>query len=197
MNILVEQLPSAVMVDGREYPIETDFRACLRVIMAFEDDELTPTEKQMVLLQNMYPTRPHNLIAACEKAVKFLNGGKTAGEEGKSGPRLYSFAKDANLIFAAFKQTHGMDLAEVERLHWCKFLALFMDLGGETAFCNLVSLRKRLKNGTATKEERKIADDMGELIDVPQSDTRTPEEREMEERFWRLEAARQEVTNGG
>jgi predicted membrane GTPase involved in stress response len=76
-------------------------------------------------------------------------------------------------------------------MHWWKFLALFMDLGSETTFCNLVGLRKRVKNGTASKEEKQAAREMGDLFEIPEPDTRTPDERDQEQAFLAL------VSNGG
>jgi hypothetical protein len=185
MNLLVEDLPEAVEIDGIETPINSDFRSCLRVILAFEDNELTGLEKQMLLLANLYPERPGNIEKAIEQAIKFLNGGREDGDDGTHKPRVYSFSKDADLIFAAFYQTHGIDHQTTE-LHWWKFQALFMDLGADTAFCQLVNLRKRVKTGRATKEERRAAREMGAIFDVPELDTRTPDEREAEARFLEL-----------
>ena len=202
-NILTEQLPSAVEIDGQEFAIVTDFRACLRVILAFEDPELTAFEKQAVLLENLYIERPANWTKACELGVRFLNGGEPTHDpflkEGESMPRLFSFSQDANFIFAAFRQTHGIDL-ETAELHWWKFMALFMDLGSETTFCNLVSLRKRVMTGKASKEEVKAYREMHGIADLPTVDTRTVEEREQEAEFMRLVNAamegRQHVTPG-
>ena len=73
------------------------------------------------------------------------------------------------MIYAAFRQTHGVDLQK-ERLHWWTFLALFQDLGADTAFCTLVNLRRRVKSGEATKEEREHALKMGEAFDLPEID---------------------------
>lgn len=184
MNILTDALPELIEIDGIEWTLSTDFRVCLRIILAFEDDELTGQEKQMVMLQNLYPKMPDNLDVAAAQAMKFLNGGETRAIE-DAPLRLYSFAKDANLIFAAFRQTHGVDL-EREDMHWWKFLALFMDLGAETTFCNLVALRKRLKTGKATKEERQVAQEMGDMVEVPEPDTRTPEQKQQEDEFMQL-----------
>jgi hypothetical protein len=155
------------------------------VILAFEDDQLTGYEKQMIMLENLYPQPIEDVQAALEMGMKFLDGGKV-GEDEDSGPRLFSFEKDANLIFAAFRQTHGIDLQNIEYLHWWSFLALFMDLGADTAFCNLVGLRKRVKSGKATKEERETAREMGDMFDVPEIDDRTLEEKEKEAEFLRL-----------
>ena len=53
-------------------------------MLAFEDNDLTPQEKQLVLLQNLYVDVPPNMAAATRAAVEFLNGG--AARDG-SGPR--------------------------------------------------------------------------------------------------------------
>ena len=184
MNILTDLLPTAVEVNGQEYPINSDFRACIRVILAFEDPELTGYEKQMVMLKTLYPQQPDDLQVAVQQAVKFLDGGH-AGDGEDSGPqlRLYSFEKDAGFIFAAFHQTHGIDL-ETANMHWWKFLALFMDLGADTTFCGLTGLRKRIKTGTASKEDRQIAREMGEAFDLPEF--MTPDERSAESEFMKL-----------
>lgn len=185
MNLLIDELPDLVEIDGSEYAIDTDFRACLRVILAFEDTELTNLEKWAILLNNLYPERPSDLRQAVEQALKFLDGGRKRDDDDVPGPRLYSFAQDASLIFAAFRQTHGIDL-ETAQLHWWKFLALFSDLGADTTFCNLVSLRKRLKTGRASKEERQAARELGEIVNLPEPGSRTLAEREQEAEFLRL-----------
>lgn len=187
MNILVDDFPDAVEIAGEIIPIDTDFRTAIRIILAFEDPELTIAEKQAVLISNLFLEPPPDLGQAIEVGVRFLNGGVDRDSDSDTGNnlRLYSFEKDSALIFAAFKQTHGIDL-ETAELHWWKFLALFMDLGAETAFCNLVSLRKRVKTGKATKEERRAAKEMGEAFVLEDIDTRTIEEKEREREFLRL-----------
>jgi hypothetical protein len=185
LNILTDELPEEIIVNGKAYPVNYDFRSCLNVILAFEDLELTGREKNAVMLQCLYREMPDDLQAASEQAVLFLNGGKTGDGDSKDKPRLYSFSKDADFIFAAFRQTHGIDL-QSEEMHWYKFLALFMDLGADTTFSNLMGLRKRVKSGKATKEERQAAREMGELFDVPEADTRSLEEREADAEFLRL-----------
>ena len=185
MNILVEDLPETLEIDGNSYRINSDFRSCLLTIMAFEDNELTMQEKQYVLLKNMFPEEPPpNSEEAVKAALQFLNGksGSDGETEERTSPRLYSLSHDANFIYAAFKQTHGIDL-QTDKLHWWKFLALFMDLGSETTFCSLVSLRKRIKTGKATKEEKAAAREMGDIFNVPELDTRTLEEKELERQF--------------
>jgi hypothetical protein len=189
MNILTDRLPKAIRIGDKVYPVNSDFRDCLRIILAFEDNNLTGVEKQIVMLTNLYSEMPDNdhIEEALQKGIKFLNGGEeTNNEDEGSGLRLYSIDNDAKYIFAAFQQTHGIDLQNTQYLHWWHFLTLFMDLGSETVFCNLVGLRKRVKTGKASKEERKVAREMGDVFKVPDIDTRTVEEKEREREFMRL-----------
>jgi hypothetical protein len=189
LNILTETLPTAVLIDGVEYLINTDFRTCIRIILAFEDSELTANEKQMIMINSLYPQVPSNIGAAIEQGTKFLNGGKESEPNDDEPVRVYSFSKDANFIYSAFRSTHGIDLQKTN-LHWFEFLSLFMDLGSETTFCNLISLRKRVKDGTASKEEKQTARDMGDIFDIPEPDNRTLEEREKEAQFMQLVGAK-------
>ncbi len=190
MSILFQQLPRAIEISGREYPIRSDFRDCLRIILAFEDNELTVMEKQLVLIDNLYQECPpkDDLRKALELGLRFLDGGGEGKDEGTSEPamRLYSFRKDGDFIYSAFQQTHGIDLEAIEYLHWWKFLALFLDLGNETTFCSVVGLRKRVKTGKASKEERQAALQLGDVFDVPEVDTRSLQEKEAEQEFMRL-----------
>lgn len=197
MNLLVDALPETVTVSHTEYKCRSDFRTCIRIMLAFEDNALTNQEKQIIMLRNLYIEMPLDMQEAITRANWFLNGGKENSDD-DPGPRVFSFAKDAGLIYAAFRQTHGIDLT-TDNLHWWQFLALFMDLGSDTTFCNLVALRKRIKTGKATKEERQASREMGEMFELEEIDDRTLEEKEAERRFIELleagEAKRR--ANGG
>ncbi len=172
MNILLDDLPEAIAIDGKEYPVNWDHRTGIDIILDFESPGLTIEEKGILLVRRLYhEPLPVNISEAIRLGIKFLNGGNDEVEENPFADhyRLYSFEKDANLIYAAFRQTHGVDLQK-ERLHWWTFLALFQDLGADTAFCTLVNLRRRVKSGEATKEEREHALKMGEAFELPEVD---------------------------
>jgi hypothetical protein len=184
MNILTDTLPTEIDISGEICQINADFRSCLRIILAFEDGELSNVEKQIIMLHNLFVTQPRDAKAAMERCGWFLNGGKVSDGDNYA-PRLYSFSKDADMIFSAFRQTHNIDLTMAD-LHWWEFLALFMDLGADTTFCNLINLRRRVKTGKATKEEKQTARELGEMFEVPEVDDRTLEEREANAEFERL-----------
>jgi len=181
-NILVDAPPTTIEIEGQEYEINWEFETCLRIILAFEDLELTLTEKSIVLIHNLYQSIPDNTKIAIEKGIAFLDGG-IERDLTSSNVRVFSFQKDARLIFAGFRQTYHMDI-RTENLHWWTFLALFIDLSPDTTFSNLVGLRKRVKDGTATIEERRIALDLGEVFELPDLWIKTIEELEADKMFY-------------
>ncbi len=189
MNILTDVLPETLTIYHTEYPVDSDFRTCLKIILAFEDNELTSQEKQIILFSMLFLDMPPVTQETFEQANWFLNAGMS-GESEDTPMRLYSFAKDSNFVFAAFRQTHGIDLRKAD-LHWWEFLALFMDMGSETTFCQLTALRKRLKTGKASKDEKQFAHDHPEMIDIPEMDDRSLEEKITADEFERkVEEAR-------
>lgn len=193
-NILIDKLPEYITIEDQKVLIDSDFRSCLSTILAFEDEELSNQEKYEILLLNTYTTIDEFIQIHVEEAIRqailFLNGGKDEQineTENNNQPmrimRLYSFGKDADYIFSAFRQTHGIDLNDIDYMHWWKFLAYFMDLGSDTTFSGIVNLRKRIKTGKATKEERAAAREMKSLFDLSDYDNRTDEQKERYEKF--------------
>lgn len=166
MNILYDKLPEAIEIDGNVYDINTDFRPCLRIITAYEDPELTATEKHAVMLQLLYKDIPDNLPEAVRLGIKFLNCGE---EEIKPTyeKRTFSFKKDAQYIYTAINQTHGIDLESIPYLHFWKFCYMFSDIGENTLFSRMVYLRNQHNKGKLTKEERKVYDSMRDLLELP------------------------------
>lgn len=167
-NFLVEQFPDAIEIDGEVFAVNTDFRVGLQIMADFENPEFDQDEKAYLMLNRLYADLPDDrdilfYQKAVEKAVKFLNAGEgdDAARDTEGKPRLYSFNKDARLIYSAFSQTHGVDLQAAD-MHWWRFMALFLDLGSDTAFCSLVSLRKRYYDGKLNDEEKRLIAQLGD-----------------------------------
>lgn len=168
MNVLINKLPTALKVDGEIYKINSDYRTCLKIMLAWEDKELSPLEKQVVMLKLLYKNKiPQNTSEACKLAVKFLNCGEEEKEESVTGNcgRLYSFEKDAKFILTAINQTHGINL-ERENPHWWIFVFMFTDLKEDCFFQRILYLRRQKQLGKLTKDERKIWNSMPDVLDL-------------------------------
>lgn len=199
MNVLLDKFPTKALIDGKVYELNTDFRSCLKIILAFEDEELFDDEKIEIMLLNLYGDNiPDNIEEAIRKALYFLDCGETEDENKvgnrKNATRLYSFTKDAKYIYSAIKQTHGIDLENIEYLHWWKFVYLFLDLNPECFFCKMVDLRNRKKKGKLNKEERRIYIQLYDILELDNKPQLTEEEQKKVDKFMSLleEAERKE-----
>lgn len=164
MNIY--DLPEKLNVKGRDYKIRSDFRPCLDIYTAFEDEELTEIEKCRVAYEILYIEKPpvKYYEEALNQAYRFLNGGGTVRGESKNY-RLFSWNKDSTYIFSGVDKTLGFSSRRTEYLHWWEFLAAFMDIS-EGMFSNLLHLRQNKIKGKLTKEERQFWEENKNLLEL-------------------------------
>lgn len=165
-SFLIEQFPEAIEVNGEILSVNSDFCVGLQIMSDFENPEFDQSEKAYLMLNRLYKDLPEDRDAdfyeeALKKATKFLNAGDDSTRDVEGKPRLYSFGKDARLIYSAFSQTHGVDLQTAE-IHWWRFMALFLDLGANTSFSSMVSLRKRYYENKLSDEEKTLVAEMGD-----------------------------------
>ena len=179
MNMLVDLLPENVTVGGVEYPINTDFRTSILFEMMITDDELEAAEKVSLALQLYYPDVPEDIGEAVDKILWFYKCGKMQNthktdngdtEDNTHVDRIYSFDYDDDYIFAAFMEQYGIDLQDVEYLHWWKFKALFMGLNENTEFCKIMGYRSVKISGNMSKEQRAFYNKMKEIHALPVSE---------------------------
>lgn len=183
MNVLTQKFPTKIKIDDVVYDINADFRNCLTIIMAFEDDELTDMDKYEVLVRRLYKQAPHNLEEAVKEGVRFLDCGEKRKTTNDPDKRVYKFSKDGRYIYSAIKQTHQVDLEEIDFLHWWKFVFLFSDVRSDCAFSNIIYLRNKKNEGKLTKEERKIYMRSREVLDINYNNKPSEAEREFMRRL--------------
>ncbi len=168
MNALLNKFPTKIRIDNIDYEINTDYRNCLKIILAFEDEELTIDEQYYIMLNLLYKKIPDNFELAIEKAILFLNYGEEFSMS-KPNKRTYSFNKDSKYIYSAMNQTHNIDLESIEYLHWWKFVFLFMDVDKDCTFSYITSLRYKKNNGKLDSYDKKVWIEMREIVDLDYS----------------------------
>lgn len=177
MGRLTQRPQDSVVIDGATYPVETDFRVCLDTFIALSDKTLTPIEKIDVLIYNMFDDVPDNLQGAVEAALSFLSGG--ASDEQKKKPKLCDFEQDGEYIYAALLKK-GIDIYQVERMHWHTFMAHVSEIP-ESTFSRIVYLRTQKNRGKLTREERQEIERLGwnviNLYDAQEEQERTEFEK--------------------
>lgn len=170
MKILSEKLPTKIRVNNKIYDINYDFRTAIKTIECFEDEDLDYSEKIYITLQNIYKGavfEDEDIKEAYQKAIKFLDLGKETNEkDDNQRPRIYSFSKDENYIFSGINSTHGINLQKEKDLHWWTFMSLFLDMGDNCFFSELIYYRKRKAEGKLTEYEKKKYNEIKDLVEI-------------------------------
>lgn len=167
MNVLTDKFPTKIKVNDKILRINSDFRNCIKIIQAFEDEELFDEEKYLILIKRLYAdeVEENDYEEAIIKGIKFLDLGEES-KESNTNKRLYSFIKDDNYIYTGIRQSHNIDLNSIDYLHWWNFVYLFLDIGQDCMFNQLIYYRQRKNEGKLTKDERKIYLSMRKILDL-------------------------------
>ena len=140
MNLLTTTLPDTITVDGREYAIHTDFRDWIRFCEMLLDEELKEEEKVYIALMMYKEEQPSNVQLALKGLTDFyLMAEEVANdteeqteehtEEYEVTPKpIYDWTVDSAYIIGAFQKTYGIDLMNIEYMHWWRFKALFTSI---------------------------------------------------------------------
>ncbi len=135
MNMFIDPLPSAYEYEGRIYEMRTDFREWIRFELLLTDKDIPYKDKFGLLQKIIFPVVPPDpklwdfllWFYACGKKPARTDS-KKASAGTKKQADAYSFEYDDGYIYAAFRELYGIDLVDIEYLHWWKFKAMFRSL---------------------------------------------------------------------
>ncbi|MCB5755779.1 hypothetical protein DWY35_11890 [Ruminococcus sp. AF25-13] len=158
MNILIDKFPEFVSVDGKEYPVETDFRKWIRLMKLVEDDSVPENVKCGLMMQWYTDAIPDDLEAAIDALGEFLAMNPGEKEEiapVQSSKQVYSYEEDMTWIYSAFREVYGIDLQKIEYMHWWEFQTLFTGLPESTEIKQRMMYRSIDLRTVKDKDERK------------------------------------------
>ena len=111
-NLLVDELPEYVLINGKKYGISYGFRTSILFELLMQDPEYSDAEKILYAMDLYYPgEKPDDLEKGLQAVLDFYH--YTGKEETvldrdrrqmKEQKPLYSFEEDAPYIYAAFLQ---------------------------------------------------------------------------------------------
>lgn len=186
MNMLLDVLPTTVVIDGVQYDLNSDFRYSVMFEMLMFDDEVSDTDKLQKALKLYYGNRiPKNIEQAVDKLMWFYRCGKEEPQKPKrrkrsrSVDRYYDFDYDAAYIYTAFLQQFGVDLQD-EQLHWWKFKAMFQSLSDTTEFVKIMGYRSIKIDQNMTKTQKDFYSEMKRIHALPLPKTEVDKIREIE-----------------
>lgn len=185
MNILVDKLP----IDYEGLKIDTNFRSFILFELLMQDNKLSTEEKIYLALNLFYESPPKDIKKGIEGILWFYGMGNTnkkssKKEEKSSRNNIYSFEHDAKLIYSAFLSQYGIDLNEIEYLHWWKFKSLFEGLNEENKICKYMQYRSIDLSKIKDKEEKKRYKKLKQLCALPDERTEEEKEKDFANAFW-------------
>ncbi|WLF70482.1 bacteriophage Gp15 family protein [Clostridium septicum] len=174
MNLLIDLVPITVDIDGIKYDINSDFRTSILFELLMQDSEINEEYKIINALELYYPVVPTNINEAVEKILWFYRCGKEAtsqkgNSKGKSAAQIYSFDYDDEYIYSAFLDQYGIDLQDIDYLHWWKFKAMFKGLKEDNEIVKIMGYRSIDLSKIKDKEEKMRYRKMKELYKIPTS----------------------------
>ena len=142
MNLLLDRLPT----EHEGLKIDTNFRSFILFELLMQDNKVNEQDKIALALNIFYKEVPNDLKKAINVILWFYARGDTDKKNSKKTEkndkeRIYSYEHDANYIYSALLSQYGIDLNEIEYLHWWKFKSLFEGLNDENKICEIMGYR--------------------------------------------------------
>lgn len=172
INVFYESLPEALEINGRKYPIITDFREWLRFSDMLKSD--IPENYKLEFLEDMFleemPSMysPEDIELVMNAITDFLSLAELEfpmlrQEEEEPGnvfeegvKKAIYYEQDAPYIISAFQREYQIDLLSVEYLHWWKFRMLLDGLSEESQIKKRIYWRTCDVSKMDQKERMKI-----------------------------------------
>lgn len=186
MNILIDILPKKVKIDGEYYKVNSDFRTSILFGLLMQDNSIEEENKIYMALELYYPVIPSNINEAINQMLWFYRCGKDIAKskgngKGKSVTQIYSFEHDDDYIYAAFIDQYGIDLQDIDYLHWWKFKAMFKGLKEDNEIVKIMGYRSVELSKIKDKEQKAYYKKMKELYKIPISKDEENKLKEIEE----------------
>lgn len=178
MNVFYEELPEALEINGREYPVITDFREWIRFSDMLKSD--IPPEFKLEFLSEMFLEEVPNLYTedgieeVMDAITSFLSLSGTEFpdissdeanseeeseeveyEEQRAKKAIY-YEQDAPYIISAFRREYQIDLLSVPYMHWWEFRMLLDGLSEESQIKKRIYWRTCDVSKMDKKERREI-----------------------------------------
>lgn len=171
IDLTKKGLPNVVEINGNSYSIYTDFRVWMRFVN--ETKRLRKGEYIDIryIFKNDFPRQ-----CDIRQLFSFCYPPSELPRRKRNSEVLFDYEIDVDYIYSAFLSQYGIDLIEIEELHWHKFLALFRGLKDDEIMCKIMAYR-----GYEKADGKK--DHALEMKEAWRIEYTTPEEQEELEKF--------------
>ena len=166
MNLITGRLPESIELDGKSYPVNTDFKVWITIEELLGQRSEKALIKALCLCFKRLPEKPEKAISAM---IDFLSGGEKRKKTKSSNQRLYDFSEDSGRILSSFLMSYNIDLRK-SSMHWYVFLNLLCNLPEDSPFARAVFVRQVDLSRIKDKEQRKYYKKMKNCVKLKRSD---------------------------
>ena len=182
-NVLLDDLPYSVKIEGLEYQFKADFKTFMRFEILMEDKEIGDELKIEIALEMFYGDQ--FIVNESEAITRILDiyVGDTIEKSTEKVDPIYSFSEDGDLIYVSFVDAYGIDLTE-SKMHWWKFKALFYNLPETTIMAKVMGYRAKKITTNMQRDEIKFYKNMKKLYALKQNKTASEKEQDFADSLW-------------
>ena len=155
-------LPTTVTVSGIEYPVRTDYRVILEILVMLDDPDLSDGDKTEALIRMFYEERPADVEAALQAFRRFVDPRRAASPSGRrtgtgksSAGRLIDWQQDFDLMVAPINHILGCEVRALDHLHWHTFLSAYLEIPPDSVFARVLRIREKLRLGKKLEKYEK------------------------------------------
>ncbi len=196
MSLFYESFPEVVQVDGKEYPIVTDFREWIRFADMVSSREIDEQEKVFLMMQwflnppkSMQKPQIDALFSFYRADDLELHPVKSEVDENETPvirkPPLFDWCIDAKFVLGDFRRYYNINLLTVKYLHWWEFRSLFNALPDDSNCQKRIAYRATDLSKIKDKSERKRIAKIQREIAIPYL-TEEEEEYQLGDMLWNL-----------
>lgn len=167
---MIGELPKTLKVGDDFYPVETDYRNILVIMLACADPDLEPGQKLEIMMCRLYrdgfdKIPPELQEEAAGQAKWFIDCGQEDDDK-KPIKKLMDWEQDARILFPAINKVAGYETRSVPYLHWWTFAGYFMEIEDGT-FSTVLGIRQKLAKGKKLEKwEQEFRRENKELCDL-------------------------------
>lgn len=178
IDLTKKVLPNTVMVGGRAFRIDTDYRTWLRFLIEYEKFQLNGMKGELDISYLFTGDLPvFRGIEDYSSILMFAFPVSILPKSASSSSRVLDYEIDADYIYSAFLETYGIDLIDIKELHWHKFRALLHGLSAKLT--DIMGYRSY--TGEKIKDQEEVYRRLKDAWELPE--LMTEEERKEEEEF--------------
>lgn len=198
MNLLLDKLSTILQERIGNIDFNTDFRIGILFEMLMQDENIKKDVKVIQAIKLYYPQLQQikDLEKAFDDIIWFYTCGKSDFDKKQSTnaknkivkqqreEKIYDYEYDDGYIYSAFLQQYGVDLQEVEYLHWWKFKSMFNSLNKDTKIVEIMGYRAIDLGKIKDKDEKARYKKLKKIYKLPDMRTEAQKEADFGSAFW-------------